>query len=77
MNNGEWKVNSLSANKGDLHFTLSIVTIQSPHKQGFIGEMTREGTGNREQEVLLPRFLLKPLGFQGGSDYSCSLFPAA
>ena len=37
--------------------------------------MTGEGTGNREQEVLLPRFLLKTLEFQGGSDYSCSLFP--
>ena len=35
--------------------------------------MTGEGTGNREQEVLLPRFLLKTLEFQGGSDYSCSL----
>ena len=41
----------------------------------FVGEMTEEGTGNREQEVLLPRFLMKPLGFQSGSDYSCSLFP--
>ena len=34
-----------------------------------------KGKGNREQEVLLPRFLLKTLEFQGGSDYSCSLFP--
>ena len=41
----------------------------------FIGEMTGEETGNREQEVLLPRFLLKSLEIQGGSDYSCSLFP--
>ena len=33
---------------------------------------SEQGTGNREQEVLLPRFLLQTLGFQGGSDYSCS-----
>ena len=36
---------------------------------------TGEGTGNREQGVPLPRFLLKTLNKQGGSDYSCSLFP--
>ena len=29
--------------------------------------------GNREQEVLLQRFLLQTLEKQGGSDYSCSL----
>ena len=37
--------------------------------------MVGDETDNSEQEVLLPRFLLKTLGFQGGSDYSCSLFP--
>ena len=41
----------------------------------FIGEMTGEETGNREQEVLLPRGQLKALEIQGSSDYSCSLFP--
>ena len=29
-----------------------------------------QATGNREQEVPLPRFLLKTLEIQGGSDYS-------